>query len=420
MKNIRISKRLLSLLTAGILMGTPVLANASNVEEDNNVNTTIEDVNDDYEVLDDSEYMLYSQIEHFYDVDSELYDELVQIMEEDLSKYINVDRQKLQCLAYVILREFMTRENARLIEQIHVHDTTVANGIEQNLYDSYSVIAVLDDYYQSTLHKMAGYVALERVEYESYNRTVLIKYFKKIIQNKKYNLIDALRDYNKEIEKKEPENVIITDKVCAKEDERLIPFLTKFINEEDYELMDMIRDYDAAIIEDVFNRLPDLDVELYADRDIEIARNAKVNIVNAYRSVYDGTLLTENPAYIDLFGMLTTLNAEEKKDNAKELSGGGYFYLENVLGYATYNMQSDYLMENFTMEELKVYFEYESILSKKWVVRSDAPLEDNCSKNEIESIIYDMSQLKRFIAETVNNDLLRALKGECETSMGSK
>ena len=399
-------KKVLSLAAAMAIAATPVAANAAGNKNDKNTNST------KVESTVNNGFNLYEQIQVLNPITAQVFANLVKESYDELSRGMNVNTQKLECLSYLIFREFMPKTDAKDIEDAYAHNEKGANGKMQIMYDAYSVIGELLDYYQSTLQSLRP-IEAEEISYTSYNKKVLNKYLTKVIKNSKYNLMDALRDYNKEVGKKHPEQMIDTGTTCIKADARLVSYLKKVIKDDKYDLNQAIADYNEFVLVDVTEKLPDLDKLLYADADKEIAKELKTLIIEAYKSVYGGPMLIENEAYIDLFKTLTTLNSAERKYNGEGLSVGGYFLLENIVGVSTVDMIYDYFLENYSIEELSQYFEYESILSKQWIVRKDVKIEVNALKNEIEVLINDLEELKVFAVKTVNNDMLSSLSNDC-------
>ena len=106
MKNVKISKKLLSMLTAGVLMATPVMANADNETENTNTN----------------EFKLVQQTREITPMTTVEYTLGIQSSYEYLTKFINYDNMQgdLQCLYFLTNRAYMPKEveEELLIEKI--------------------------------------------------------------------------------------------------------------------------------------------------------------------------------------------------------------------------------------------------------------------------------------------------------------
>lgn len=141
MKNIKINKRLLSMLTAGVLMATPVMANAENEKSENTSDTefTLVMQEKDYAPLTIEEYRLGVK---------EAYNYLVQ--------FINYDNMQadLQCLYYLVNREYIPADVERdLISDGIVYETDFNEQKYENFMRAYNLINVIADYNQSTIRK---------------------------------------------------------------------------------------------------------------------------------------------------------------------------------------------------------------------------------------------------------------------------
>ncbi len=138
MKNIKISKKLLSLLTAGMMFATPVASANSEKSKNNNKN--------DFELIQQTkekspitmvEYKLGVQNAYVY-----------------LSQFINYDNMQadLQCLYYLVNREYMPKDiEEELINSGIVYETNFDEQKYENFMRAYNLINVIGDYNQSTV-----------------------------------------------------------------------------------------------------------------------------------------------------------------------------------------------------------------------------------------------------------------------------
>lgn len=406
----RISKRLLALLAAGTMFAFPVAANA---ELDNEITNE-----------DETTFKLYAQDEVFASLTLEEFDKGVEHAYNYLTQFINVNRQDLQCLYYLVNRESISDEDADYLEGSLVHGTDVANGEFQNFIDAYKVINDILDHNQSTVKGYKGkinpdkivlnssIIELGEIKFGEYDKELLNTFLIRVINNEGYTLIDAIVDYNDYIMEIAPEKRIELGDMCLGYDKELIPYLEKVVN-TGYDLKKALEEYNEKLSLEIPNKLIDPSELIYDDDDREIAHNMYLEYPKSYLPVADGTSLIENEDYELLFKQLTTLNATERKENSYELSIGPKFLVENVLGVSTINTIFDYLRENYTFEELAKYFDRKELAGQQFVVREDINIDINCPKSELEVLVLQFGQLKEFAVDTVNNGLMTTFAMKC-------
>lgn len=156
MKNIRISKKLLSMLTAGVLMATPVMAHAnSNKTEDTN----------------ETEFTLVVQEKEFTPLTMDEYYIGISNSYSYLSKFIQYNgmQEDLQCLYYLTNREYMPLEDEQeLIDGGIVYKTSVEEQKFENFMRAYNLINVIADYNQSVIRETNDSNMLIDVSYLCY------------------------------------------------------------------------------------------------------------------------------------------------------------------------------------------------------------------------------------------------------------
>ena len=141
MKNVKFNKKLLSMLTAGVLFATPVAANAE-TKSQNGYN--------DHEftlVVQDKEIKPLTMVE-FYNGVKEAYDYL--------TKFINYDNLQgdLQSLYYLVNREYIPDEvEQELISSGIVFETSFTEQKYENMMRAYNLINIIADYNQSVVRK---------------------------------------------------------------------------------------------------------------------------------------------------------------------------------------------------------------------------------------------------------------------------
>lgn len=140
MKNSKIYKKFLSMLTAGVIFATPVAANASS-KENKESNTT--------------SFALRVQKVEYAPMDINGYSMGVKNAMEYLNKIEYKDLQlDLQCLYYLVNREYMTKEvEEMIIEAGIVYSTDVVNCKFENFVRAYNLINVINDYNQSVVRQ---------------------------------------------------------------------------------------------------------------------------------------------------------------------------------------------------------------------------------------------------------------------------
>lgn len=139
MKNIKLNKKLLSMLTAVTLMATPIAASADTNESENT------NENEFTLVVQEKDYTPLT-VADFYEGVSKSY--------SYLTKYINYDNLQadLQCLYYLINREYMTKEDEQtLISSGFIYETNFDEQKYENFMRAYNLINVIGDYNQSTI-----------------------------------------------------------------------------------------------------------------------------------------------------------------------------------------------------------------------------------------------------------------------------
>lgn len=141
MKNIKVSKRLLSMISAGMLMATPVMANSESVSDD--------EFNEDF--------TLVMQVRESNPMTEEEFRFGCGYAYTYLKQFIDYDgmQQDLQCLYYLVNREFIPEDvEESLISQGFVFETNVNEGEYRTFTNAYNLINVVADYNQSTIRNV--------------------------------------------------------------------------------------------------------------------------------------------------------------------------------------------------------------------------------------------------------------------------
>ena len=140
MKNVKISRKLLSMLTAGVLMATPVMANADNENENTNTN----------------EFKLVQQTREITPMTTVEYTLGIQSSYGYLTQFINYDNMQgdLQCLYFLTNRAYMPKEvEEELINNGFIFETNFNEQKYETFMRAYNLINVIADYNQSTIRE---------------------------------------------------------------------------------------------------------------------------------------------------------------------------------------------------------------------------------------------------------------------------
>ena len=388
-------KRLMSLGTAFVLMYTPTMAKSESNESERN--------NDFFQGT--------------YDVDSDkmvLYDYIDGVQEsyECLDNLIGYPQLlgDLQNLYAMVNREYLADGvEEDLIANGLIYETDFSAMKYQSFTNAYNLINMIGDHNQSTMQRLNNRISLDKVHYESYDRKTLVKYLKKAINDskRKYTVIDAIWDYNKEIEKTDETKVIELDDMCHSYDNDLKERLIRVVKEENYDLFTAIKEYDEFVTIDVMDKLIDVSVLCYNEDEKELVHEMHMNYYNAYEEgLIDGDYVSL------LFDQLTTLNATEKAGNAHELSVGARWLVLNTIGGGFMQMLRDF-MQPYPREELDKYFDANQLNHQQWVARSDKSFDIDCIENELELAAGYFREGWVFIYDHVNDDIMRTYKKEC-------
>ena len=177
MKNIRLSKKLLSMLTAGVLMATPVMANADCNENEN---------------TNENEFTLVMQEKDFTPLYMEEFYEGVKNAYGYLKQFIDYGtlQQDLQCLYYLVNREYIDADTEEeLIRSGIVYETDVNEQKFENFMRAYNLINVIADYNQSVIRETNNINDMIDVSNICYG-----EYDKKLVHNMHENYFNAYKN----------------------------------------------------------------------------------------------------------------------------------------------------------------------------------------------------------------------------------
>ena len=180
------------------------------------------------------------------------------------------------------------------------------------------------------------------------------------------------------------------------------------------ELLDEIVKYNDKKIRETANidDLIDYSILCYNENDRQIMRSMFEHWFNAHKK---NTFDEKN--YTEVFKELTTLNAEENKYNAFEMSFGARWVAQYGIGHNTMQFIRDYLKAHYSKTELEKYFTKETLedangnicVDNVWVERDDFYLNLQCL-NDLEYWVFNYGQLWKFCIEDVDKDITRAFQ----------
>ncbi len=178
--------------------------------------------------------------------------------------------------------------------------------------------------------------------------------------------------------------------------------------ENSFRLINIINEYNENTIRNDYtnntmdiNHLIDVSLLCYDSHDREIVRSMFENYFNAYKNNR-----FENKDYTNVFKELTTLNSEEKLNNAHELHTGTMWLSEITLGREVIEMLHDDMLNDYSIEELSKYFIREELEKGNWILRDDVSLDLNCL-SELEYEIFNLGELETFAYDQVNNNIYK-------------
>ncbi len=149
------------------------------------------------------------------------------------------------------------------------------------------------------------------------------------------------------------------------------------------------------------NHLIDISKLCFDEHDRNIVRSMFENYFNAYKNK-----LFDNEDYTAVFKELTTLNSEERLNNAHELQTGAMWISQITIGREVMEMLHDDMLNDYSIEELSKYFVREELEKGNWILRDDVSFDLNCL-SELEYEIFNLGELETFCYNQVNNNIFR-------------
>lgn len=406
----KINKRFLSMLTAGVMFASPTVAFANS-----DVEVNIIEENDFVDELADEDVILaMAQNEWQNPFTVEEFDKKCIELTKELREKIpsaNLE-QKINSAVYLTNVDRMPESECQILEGVQVHKDDVRNGEFRNFIDAKELYNLIRDYNCDLVRELDNYIYLEKIDFSKYDKVSFNKYLTKVIKNNNYNLMDAIRDYNNEVKDEDKQIEFNVPIVCLGKDLSLNKYLEKVVN-EGYDLETAINEYNEALLESVIERSIDASKLIFDEEDRELGHQIHINWLLSNISVYGIVPLTENKYYNLAHGQLADLKALEQEGNVCEMSVGARFTIEGVYGVALINTIQEYTRENIPDEEIFEYYDREALAHNQWVLRSDVKPNLKEMTREIDILVGDRGDLVEYAAKKVNSDLMVYLANRC-------
>ena len=410
----RVSKKLIALALAGSVFAAPVA-----LAEDEEA-TIVEETIIDEESNENEDAKIYAQNEWANPFTTEKFDETVKENLPEISQKLKSKKksisnlpQQLNCAVFLTNLDRMPEFDYKVLIGTEVHGNDILNGEFKNFEDANHFFNLVRDYNCEVVRGLDNYIYLERINFNNYDKDVLNKYLKKVIKNKKYSIINAFVDYNKEIGYDDEDLNIQMEDFCLDEElPGLVPYIKKVV-EEGYDLKTAITEYNKALIEDVLDRVIDISTLIHDDADRELAHDIHINWVLSNISVAGELPLIENEYYNTVKGQLADLNGVEQTGNVSELGIGARLLVEKIYGISLVNTIQEYIRENIDKEEIFRYFVRKDFAENNWVLRDDVDPEVKIFEKEIDLLVGDRGDLIEYAAPKVNNDLMAYIVANC-------
>ena len=187
-------------------------------------------------------------------------------------------------------------------------------------------------------------------------------------------------------------------------------------------LIDRINEYNARVIkEDYENKTMDIKHLInpgflcFDPHDREIIESMFNNYYEAYKNG-----LFDTAEYVEVFKELTTLNSEEKRNNAFNSESGAMWIEQMTVGRQTIKMLYDDLLIHYTIDELSEYYVREKLENGIFELRDDTPSFDFECLNDLENRIFNIGELETFCYALVNNNMYKLFNITENSEYGNK
>lgn len=403
MKNI--NKRLLAYLTAGVILlsGSSAFAKGNNEDAKNETNVTV--------TTEEAEFNMLT-LDEFKEVVKEAKTELEGKLAAATDAKDNGNFMKsLRCEVYDANIDYIEDETP-FVEAGYAYGPDAQNGRLQNMVEADSILRAIQDYNQSVIQNLIDIFELKKLDFSNYDKKLFSKYIDKVIKNKNYDFSMAVGDYNRAVEKKNPEKAIVIDGTfCQDNDNRSFPkYLAKVIKEENYDIEKVIEKYIPKATANAYKKLIKVSIFCSNKHDKKILDEIHDNWFYGYFPVAMGTSLVDDENYLKAYKQLATLGSEEGFLNGCELSTGAEHLAEKIYGVALLNTQYDY-MRKYYNKEREEYFDAIALGEESWVLIKNPG--KNCM-GELEIIVRQNRQLRKPTVVELNNKLMTVLLGMCD------
>ena len=408
----RINKKFIAWILAGAIFAAPVAGLAEGEAE-----VVTQEANLDNEATDE-DVIKYAQLQEFTPLTVEEYEKLLERTynylkgrlpnskaQKDFARYT----QCLECLLYNVNIDYLIDEDndteRSFIEANYTHGDGGELGRNLNLADADPLVRDIQDNNQSVIRNINELVELKKFNFENVDKEIFHKYLVKVTKNKKYNLADAVTDYNNFVEEDETKTINIDGIACIDYKSGLSDYLAKAIKNENYDIKEVIRNYIASLYDELYKKLVDPSEFCFNEDDAVILHEIFTKWIDAYGEVMiEKKSPVESEAYQELFKQLATLGSEEKLRNINEASTGAEWIGQKIIGVSTWEMSFE-VLERMDASRIPNYFDN----NFNYIEGSVNP---NCH-DEYEAIVLMVRDLKTVAIDKVNNKIMSIFSKLC-------
>ena len=401
----KINKKFIALLLAGEIFASPIagLAEGTEVELGNDTDT---------KVMAQTEWSDPFTVEDFDRIVKENLPEITRKLKSRNRKTSNLSLQ-LNCAVFNGNCDRMPDFDFKVLAGTEIHGDDILHGQTRNFEEQLNFYNLVNDYNCDVVRDLDNYIYLEKISFNNYDKDILNKYLKKVIKNKKYDILNAFVDYNNEVGYDDLDKIIDIEDMCHEPDKLLIPYLQKVVNGE-ITIEEAITEYNKEILSNTLDELIDVSKLIKDEADRELIHDIHINWALSNLSITGEIPLIENEYYKLAKGQLTDTNAREKTGSVSELAAGARTTAELAYGVSLINTIQEYSREKVDSEKILKYFDNVELTGSDWILRSDVKPNLKGSADEFDMLVGDWGELKNFASRDVFKDLLAYLAATCE------
>ncbi len=411
----KINKKFIAWILAGAIFAAPVAGLAEGEAE------LVEEVNLDEEQEQEDEAVIkeMAQTEWQDPFTTEDFDRIINENVEDIVKKlmsnnqdVNNIPQQLNCATFLMNVDRMTKFDYEALVGTEVHGNDVLHGEFRNFQDAIDFFNQVNDYNSDKVRELDNIMYLSKIKFNDYDKDILNKYLKKVIENKNYNIQAAFVDYDNEVGYDDPTKVIDLEDRCIGTDEKLIPYLEKVVNGE-LTIEEALTKYNDALIEYVANELIDVSKLIKDEADRKLGHEIFINWAFSNLSLNGELRLIDNDYYVNGKGQLTDTKIEEKQGGVCNLAAGARWGIELTYGVSMVNTVQEYIRERIPDKEMFEYFDKREFAKNTWVIKPDVEPNVKGCQREIDILVGDWGDLVEYAGDKVNNDIMAYVAAKC-------